>query len=114
MAPKKDSVIISTDEDWATLDADESETVVRSDPSAVLTEKNKQRLEHMEIEWLHDTDWYPLQTDVEQMCRNMTVNDIEFMYWILTHLSPSSVYEELAEAAICEVLHLPIPKHPED
>ena len=116
MAANRDKIKIPrlSDDDLSAFNETDQDSRQKCDPTVVLTEKNKQRLQNLDIDWLHDSEWYPLQKDVDTMCQDMTVDDIEFMYWILIHLSPNSVYDEIAEAAMCKALHLPIPEHPDE
>ena len=85
-----------------------------SDPSTVLTEKNKAKIREMEIEWRSSAlDFYPTEAQVDKMIADSTVQDIEFMYYIITHFIPQTKSDELQEMKMCVVLGEEIPDRSE-
>ena len=85
-----------------------------SDPSTVLTEENKAKIREMEIEWRSSAlDFYPTEAQVDKMIADSTVQDIEFMYYIITHFIPQTKNDELQEMKMCVVLGEEIPDRSE-
>ena len=85
-----------------------------SDPSTVLTEENKAKIREMEVEWRSSAlDFYPTEAQVDKMIADSTVQDIEFMYYIITHLIPQTKNDELQEMKMCVVLGEEIPDRSE-